>query len=212
MKYNVAFKHLEKIAKSASQGRPILQGIHHVDNQVRATDAHRLLAAKVDKVKFKEHVLNPKTGKELDGAFPDTDQLTNGDRYDSKKILLNTMDIKLIRDMLKVAKTMKFELAVIKASDKKIVLETTVRRGSANFDEVNKTLEKLTLSYVLSENEANIEDEYCYYPMNINYVLDAFEFMYDTQREAVIKLNGRMTPIHFVSEDYTYLILPVREY
>ena len=43
MNYNKGFKHVQKIAKNASAGREVLQGIKHTGSNIISTDTYRLL-------------------------------------------------------------------------------------------------------------------------------------------------------------------------
>ena len=208
MKYNVAFKHLEKITKNASGTRHVLKGIHHLDNQVQATDSYRLLKVVADKMNFDEHILDTKSQTEIDGKYPNTTQLADHSFYEGETIGLTVTDIKLIRDLIKVAKGMKFEMVVINTLSDYSRLEMTNKIQSNNTKELNETLEKINLSYKLSNH---LHTEYNYnYLIDINYALEIFEFLVDTKKDTMIKLNNNNQPIHFLNDDYDYLVMPIR--
>lgn len=202
MNYNKAFKHASVISKSASNSREILQGIKHHGKNIIATDSHRLLISTDSKVNFDEHIISSKTGDLIEGNFPDVSRLIDNDNY-SIDYLLEYEHIENIRKMLKAAKTMKFEMLNIvtyKESDNIIF-------KAINTDP-HSNLKKMNLSYTPFLSE--IDKDEIIYRLNLNYMIDLFDFLYETKKETTIKIDSNIKPVHFTSNDYTYLILPIR--
>ena len=45
---------------------------------------------------------------------------------------------------------------------------------------------------------------------NLDYMIDLLDFLYETNSDSTLKIDSGIKPLHFTSEDYTYLILPIR--
>lgn len=69
--YNKFMKHAENVTKAASETRPILKGVlHHQDGSLFVTDSHRLYKAQNVHSFIDERVINPSTGEQVEGAYP----------------------------------------------------------------------------------------------------------------------------------------------
>jgi DNA polymerase III sliding clamp (beta) subunit (PCNA family) len=77
--YVTFIKHAEKITKSASASRPILKGVHHAKGgTLMVTDSRRLYQAKNAHSNQLDEVVDPKTGRSIDGNYPDVSRLIPG--------------------------------------------------------------------------------------------------------------------------------------
>lgn len=208
MNYNLAFKHVEKIAKKASNSRPVLTGIHHEDNRITATDSHRLLRAKIDKMEFETHIVSTKKGVDAGGSeYPKVDRIiTDADDMDLK-VVIDQSQISVIKHLLKTAKTLKFDFCVFKLSNGMIKIEVDADKNN----DVYNTLKDIELSLNLGELEAQGEDTT--YTLNIDYLIDLFDFLNDTKKDTMLGLKESVTaPIQFTTADYDYIVVPIRRH
>lgn len=214
MKYNLAYKHAEKIAKKAESGRTVLQGVYHNENNIQSTDSRRLLKVTVDKMNFEEHILHAKDNTEIEGKFPDTDKLHDLSGYNGETIELTVEEIKAIRDIIKVAKTMKFDFIEINSQGENVVLKSTLklRQPEQSTDNQTLALHKSTLSFELLRKK-QLNDVELETTLNIDYMLDVFDFLVETKDCTTLRLHqADVRPIQFVGKDYCYVVMPIRKY
>lgn len=206
MNYNLAFKHVEKIAKKSANIRPVLTGIHHKEDKITATDGHRLLRAKIDKMTFETHIVPTKKGVDPGGSeYPKVDNLIANvdDMY--IKVVIDQSKINVIKHLLKTSKTLKFDFGVFKISNGIIKLEVDASRNNDLYD----TLKDTELSLNLGKIETQDEDKV--YTLNIDYLIDLFDFLHDTKEDTLLGLKESVTtPIQFTTDDYDYIVVPIR--
>ena len=203
MNYNKGFKHVQKIAKNSSAGRPVLQGIKHTGSDIISTDSHRLLSFTDDKANFEDHLIHFKTGDIIEGVYPDISRLINNEDY-SNEINIKYEEIEILRKMFKSGKTLKYENVIL--IDKPNLIDFKL-----NVNDNKSLLNKLDINYKLRYNEEKIQGEYEII-LNLDYMIDLFDFLYDTGKDTVLKINDDTRPVHFTNKDYTYLILPIRRF
>lgn len=78
MEYEKVLKHLKKITHTKEPSlkvSPVLKGVYHKDNSVRATDKHRIIYAEINNAEFDEAVIDTKTNETITDRFPNTDNL-----------------------------------------------------------------------------------------------------------------------------------------
>ena len=200
MNYNKGFKHVQKIAKNSSSGRPVLQGIKHTESDIISTDGHRLLSFTDDKASFEDHIIHFKTGEIIEGSYPDINNLIKNDDY-STEISITMKDIDLLRKMIKAGKTIKFDHVHLTKFKEYVEFKLVTNDNFSNLNQLNMTY---TIPYQISDNE--IEPII----LNIDYMIDLLDFLYDTNSDTTLKIDSGIKPVHFINEDYTYLLLPIR--
>ena len=202
MNYNKGFKHVQKIAKNSSASRPVLQGIKHTESDIISTDGHRLLSFTDDKASFEDHLIHFKTGDIIEGVYPDISRLINNEDY-SNEINIKYEEIEILRKMFKSGKTLKYEYVIL-------IYKPNLIDFKLNVNDNKSLLNKLDINYKLIYNEEKIQGEYEII-LNLDYMIDLFDFLYDTGKDTVLKINDDTRPLHFTNnKDYTYLILPIR--
>ena len=200
MNYNKGFKHVQKIAKNASPGREILQGINHSGSDIISTDSHRLLSFTDNKANFEDHIIHFKTGEIIEGNYPDITNLIKNDDY-STEITIIMKDIDLLRKMIKAGKTIKFDNVQLTKFKEYVEFKLITNDNFSNLNQLNMTY---AIPYQTFDNE--IEPII----LNIDYMIDLLDFLYDTNSDSTLKIDSGIKPVHFINEDYTYLILPIR--
>ena len=73
-----------------------------------------------------------------------------------------------------------------------------------NFSNINQLNMTYTIPYQTFDNE--IEPII----LNIDYMIDLLDFLYDTNSDTTLKIDSGIKPVHFINDDYTYLLLPMR--
>lgn len=82
--YITFIKHAEKITKTASASRAVLKGVHHAKGgSLVVTDSHRLYLAKNAHSNELDEIVDPKTGRAIDGNYPDVSRLIP-EKHDAK--------------------------------------------------------------------------------------------------------------------------------
>ena len=200
MNYNKGFKHVQKIAKNASPSREILQGIKHNESDIISTDSHRLLSFTDNKASFEDHIIHFKTGEIIEGNYPDITRLIKNDDY-STEISITFEDIDILRKMIKAGKTLKFDNVHLTKFKEYVEFKLITNDNFSNLNQLNMTY---TIPYQISDNE--IEPII----LNLDYMIDLLDFLYDTNSDTTLKIDSSIKPVHFTNEDYTYLILPIR--
>ena len=200
MNYNKGFKHVQKIAKKSSSSRPVLQGIKHTESDIISTDGHRLLSFTDDKASFEDHIIHFKTGEIIEGSYPDINNLIKNDDY-STEISITMKDIDLLRKMIKAGKTIKFDHVHLTKFKEYVEFKLVTNDNFSNLNQLNMTY---TIPYQISDNE--IEPII----LNIDYMIDLLDFLYDTNSDTTLKIDSGIKPVYFINEDYTYLLLPIR--
>lgn len=73
------YKHLTAITKTASAGRPILQGIYMdaINNKMVVCDGTRAMTVNSPFKLSDSSVVNPETLEEIEGVYPDTSRIVN---------------------------------------------------------------------------------------------------------------------------------------
>ena len=200
MNYNKGFKHVQKIAKNASPAREILQGIKHNESEIISTDSHRLLSFIDNKASFEDHIIHFKTGETIEGKYPDITNLIKNDDY-TTEISITIEDIDLLRKMIKAGKTLKFDNVHLTKFKEYVEFKLITNDNFSNLNQLNMTY---TIPYQISDNEVD--------PiiLNLDYMIDLLDFLYDTNSDTTLKIDSNIKPVHFTNDDYTYLILPIR--
>ena len=200
MNYNKGFKHVQKIAKNASSAREILQGIKHSGSDIISTDSHRLLSFTDNKANFEDHIIHFKTGEIIEGSYPDITNLIKNDEY-STEINVTFEDINILRKMIKAGKTIKFDNVHLTKSKENVEFKLVSHDNFSNLNQLNMTY---AIPYQTFDNE--IEPII----LNLDYMIDLLDFLYDTNSDTTLKIDSGIKPVHFTNVDYTYLILPIR--
>ncbi|WEY79755.1 hypothetical protein P5667_11530 [Bacillus velezensis] len=92
--YTTFMKHAEKVTKSAPDWRPVLKGVYHSeDGNLIVTDMHRLYFAKSAVPGKYPMVLDPKTGDQVDGTYPNIDHLIPDINNASAEITFETKEL-----------------------------------------------------------------------------------------------------------------------
>ena len=200
MNYNKGFKHVQKIAKNASPSREILQGIKHNESDIISTDSHRLLSFTDNKASFEDHIIHFKTGEIIEGNYPDITRLIKNDDY-STEISITFEDIDILRKMIKAGKTLKFDNVHLNKFKEYVEFKLI---SHDNFSKLNQLNMTYTIPYQISDNEID--------PiiLNLDYMIDLLDFLYDTNSDTTLKIDSNIKPVHFINDDYTYLLLPIR--
>lgn len=204
MHYNKAIKHLSKITDNARKkysGRPALRGVLHNGNNIEATDSHRLLKVKVNKMDFEKHILDLKEDEEIQAEFPDTEKIIPTDS--DITISVGSVEIVEIKKLLKYFKTIGIESVDI-VSDK----------GTWSIQPKFKEENNLQFKYLLpivdkDDTEKNGVSKRI---LDLTYLINAFEFLEETKQDIKLYLQGNtMYPINFKGKDFDYIIVPIRE-
>lgn len=201
MNYNKGFKHVQKIAKNASPGREILQGINHTGSDIISTDSHRLLSFTDNKANFEDHTIHFKTGEIIEGSYPDISKLIKNDNY-TTEISITIEDIDILRKMIKAGKTIKFDNVHLTKFKEYVEFKLISHDNFSKNNQLNMTY---TIPYEISDN-TEVEPII----LNLDYMIDLLDFLYDTNSDTTLKIDSGIKPVHFTNNDYTYLILPIR--
>lgn len=202
MKYNTAIKHAAKVV-SKSDARPVLQGAYHKDSEIIATDGHRLIKVSIDKMKFEEHILNLKTDEIIEGIYPNTERLLADNFLYTTSVLAE--DLKVIKEILKLYKSLKADYIQISYMEKRLVL-----KGHWNDTEVKEKHKALSVELEISnEVECKMDSNYYY---DIKYFADMIDCLIDTKENAEFCFNSNKSPIEIRTEGLTYLLMPIRVY
>ena len=190
MNYNKGFKHVQKIAKNASPGREILQGINHSGSDIISTDTHRLLSFTDNKANFEDHIIHFKTGEIIEGSYPDINNLIKNDDY-STEISITMKDIDLLRKMIKAGKTIKFDNVQLTKFKEYVEFKLITNDNFSNLNQLNMTyaipyqtfdneIEPIILNIwvhqsYLKDNQRRY-DTFCIYHIKKALILNAFHF------------------------------------
>jgi hypothetical protein len=189
-------KHAQKITKNVDKSRPVLHGVNHKEGTIIVTDSHRLYMA-TDAYEGATKLINPTTGAEIDGNYPDTSRLVP-QPYDAKvSALLHAVD------PLKVIKLIETAGKIGKASDL-IVFDLTDGVLSLQTDDKTHVDVKFTMG-------TDIKGDNFKMTANVKYVAEAFTFLKEAGlNEVQFNFYSNTRPFTFTAGNLTVLILPVR--
>jgi DNA polymerase III sliding clamp (beta) subunit (PCNA family) len=197
--YKVFMKHAEKVTKNASETRPVLKGVMHLENGTAVvTDSHRLYVAKSIHDRQEGAVITP-AGKKVDGNYPDVFRIVPDSSYAKYSLQIEIKELLRAADMIASIG----DLARVESkSDKPPALdfkEDTVRYVSPF----------VNISYTLP---VQFQEPIC---ANAIYVLEAMKLLKAAGcQEVTFNYFGAMRPFTFTNEDedLLILILPIRKY
>lgn len=170
----------------------------HRDGSLVVTDSHRLYTA-TDAYEGEEKNIDPKTGAEVEGNYPDTSRLIPDP-------LSASMSVKIdVNTAAKAVKLIEQAGNVDKASDL-IVISTNQKTGESTFATHERSL--VQARYVAAEGDDPCEVNIT---ANAKYVAEALALLKDAgYTEAKFNYFGNLRPFTFTAGNVTTLILPVR--
>jgi len=209
MEYEKVLKHLKKITNSKSVlATPVLKGVYHKDNNVRATDKHRILYVEMNDVEFDEAVLDIKTNEVITDEFPNTD-----------KLFLNEGDIEIpianeiivaLKSILNCIKGLKYErVNIVKEADCWYI------EPKNNEDWVTSNSDNVCIRYNIATDTTSQEQTRVF---NTEYLLNIIDFIKDTKQDTYLTMQAnQLMPIQFSNTEqadfkYKYVVMPVRIY
>lgn len=202
--YKQFMKHAEKVAKSSSKGRPIMQGVEHTeDGTLTVTDGHRLHQA-YNVNAPKGVIINAITGDEIEsGTYPEvTKLLPNEDDAQEVYTIDNKLMLKVLKAMLPAGRIDGTKGADVQASIKNGML-TLEGMDGLNF---NYKIDSLINN---SDDGAGID-----ILLDINFLIETVEMYDDMKAENIeIRLYGNIKPLTIKpagSNEIISLILPMR--
>ncbi len=195
-------KHAEKVTKGMSASRPILKGVqHNSDGSLVVTDSRRLYIANNGHTNESESVINPKTGEEIDGNYPDVSRLTPL-KCDAK--FTTYINVKQMVDALNVL------LKANQVHDKKKTLTTLEVTD-------DKELVFIVSNYVIDttyKTGSRITGDAQTITFNTKYLIEALQLFKDVGFEEVeFRSYGSERPFTLTAgkdDELLALILPVR--
>ncbi|MFS0562586.1 hypothetical protein AB1K91_17810 [Terribacillus sp. 179-K 1B1 HS] len=199
--YVTFMKHAEKVTKKASASRPTLKGVYHAeDGSLAVTDSHRLYYATDAHQRQDAAILDPKTGEEIGGAYPDVTRLLPypGDaRY--------TLTIDDIPKALKIVKALE-ALGKSVDSDGTITIKAD-ENGAVSFGmEAEGTSGTVEIGRVSGGTYENVA-------VSAQYLSEALALFKDIGVTSVqINSYGKIRPLTLTIDGLTALIMPVRKF
>jgi hypothetical protein len=198
--YVTFMKHAEKVTKKASPSRPTLKGVYHAeDGSLAVTDSHRLYYA-TDAHQRQDAVnLDPKTGEEIDGAYPDVKRLLP---YPADaRYTLNIDDVpkalKIVKALEALGKSVNSDGTItIKAAESGVVSFGIEAEGTSGTVEIGKvdggTYEDVTVS--------------------AQYLSEALALFKDIGVTSVqLTSYGKVRPLTLTIDGLTAVIMPVKK-
>lgn len=200
--YKQFMKHAEKVAKSASNARPILKGVNHSDNgTLTVTDSRRIYQAHNVNAP-KNVILDAITGDEITaGNYPKVADIIPNDSDADKTYAIDTKELKaVLKAMQPVGR-----VDGTKTTDIEIKL----------FDDSLQLVNKagIDFSYNIGEPLGHNETE-TNLLFNMEFLLEAVELMDDIKApEIEIRYYGNLRPFTIKpvgSNEIVALIMPMR--
>lgn len=195
--YILFMKHAEKVSKTASSSRSVLKGVYHSNNgDLVVTDAHRMYLNKDGNHRKDGAVIDPKTGNEIEGKYPDTSRL------------IPTLD-PLVNVTFEVITTLKAVKALKSCGqiESKRAIASLVKRENKIYISVGE--ERINASYELGTLEDGEMDDL---HLDIQYIVEALELFKEVGFTSVtMKTYGSMRPVILENEDLLALIMPIRK-
>lgn len=198
--YVTFMKHAEKVTKKVNASRPILKGVIHAeDGSLAVTDSHRLYYAIDAHQRQNSAIIDPKTGAEIDGAYPDVKRLLP---YPADaRYTLNIEDVpkalKIVKALESLGKSVDSDGTItIKAAESGVVSFGIEAEGTSGTVEIGKvdggTYETVAVS--------------------AQYLSEALALFKDIGVTSV-QLNsyGKVRPLTLTIDGLTALIMPVRK-
>ena len=186
MNYN---KHLLKITKGKNTASiPVLQNVKIENGYMTATDSHRLLKVKGfdDTTNL---IINLESYKVSDINYPATDRV----------LPIKGIDLQLTNHITKDI------FDVIKLNKKDMII---IKSNGLSLEFVNSKTNLLILTIEV-DNSFDFEIK-----VNGSYLTDCFDFMRDYNKENHNKIKLRVLssvkPFMFFTDDFSYLITPIR--
>lgn len=192
--YTTFLKHAHKVTKTAPNSRPILQGVHHTENEIMATDAHRLYYAA--NVNAPKNTTLDKKGNELEGTYPNVKNLLPQSSPE-KTFMINDLDA-----FTQLLKAFQFASKLDEQKHACLILKNNHIQLDSN---------SLVMEYPIAAHSTLAEPIY----LQIDYVLEAAEFIKDMGAQSItFNLWSAARPITITTpstDDLLALILPVRK-
>ncbi|MER2006332.1 MAG: hypothetical protein ABS939_02670 [Psychrobacillus sp.] len=203
--YQIFSKHAQKLQKKGKRiSRPTLQGIYHTDSHVVMTDSHRLYQANITFPSYMNKIVDPKTGQEIDGNYPDTTRLVP-EKYDAMASF--SLDIKEVIAFLKAVKALKIAQVSFTVKDDGLILVA---------HETTNTNEGSNKYYLTYKDSIKAPTDFKTTTLNTVYLLDAFEWLKEYSNDLDVYWYGNMRPVLFTPKNFTggvdAIILPIRVY
>lgn len=202
--YTTFIKHATKVTRSVSDARPILRGVYHRadDGALIVTDSYRLYVAYHAYAGGEDRVIDPVTGAELEGVYPDTSKLIPQEPKATFKLTHIGMLTKIAKAMAELAR-----YPVVLSNDE------VERKSDALFD-IRSVAGSICLSTHfghVSANTAiaNTTGTKINLVINAGYIVDALQLFHDVgYNVANVEYNGDTHPIVLRGSDLLVLIMP----
>jgi hypothetical protein len=203
--YEVFMKHADKVCKNASEVRPILSGVKHMENSdLFCTDSHRLYLAKGAHYRTDGAVLTPK-GKPVDGNFPDVSRLIPDPSYAKQSLEIEVSELLRAADII----------ASVGGQAEKSMVEGTKDKPkppTLEFEEDMVFYLNFAIAIKYSFPNLRFKENIC---ANAIYLLDAMKLFKAVGCQTVtLNFYGKMRPFTLTNEDESLLalILPIKKY
>lgn len=204
------------VTKKVSDSRPVLKGVYHKKNgELIVTDSHRLYELENSGLALDDVVVDPVTGAEIDGSYPDTSRLIPEDK-DAKEVYTFNIDKEVVKRIDSLNKIANLEDG---DTDLPHFKGTSISMFTLTGGAINNVLGKhrvVGFSYPLGIKQKTV-DHPVSVTVNSQFFYDAIKMFYDLyslQKYNEIKLTlfvySELRPVLLKFEDLTALILPIR--
>ncbi|NYV67602.1 hypothetical protein HYI36_20190 [Bacillus sp. Gen3] len=199
--YVTFMKHAEKVTKTASASRPILKGVFHSDDgSLIVTDSHRIYFAKNAHTNGAESVIDPKTGANIDGNYPDCSRLIpdkSNVKYSVKVPVKESLD----------AFTALLKASQINGKGSELVFTEEAEYGTMKFSVDNSPMEA-------SYNAGRVNGSFEKVTFNLTFIVDALKLLKDVGAiDTEIRFYGAFRPFTLTTgsdDEILALLLPIR--
>lgn len=211
MEYEKVLKHLKKITHTKEPSlkvSPVLKGVYHKDNSVRATDKHRIIYAEINNAEFDEAVIDTKTNETITDRFPNTDNLfvSEGDI----DLFVYSEVIAEMKTILNCIKSLKYKrVNIVKEADNWYL------EPRRNDNEEIAKHDRTAIRYTIAKDTTSQEQTRVF---STEYLLNIIDFIKDTKEDTRITMQeNQLMPIQFSNIAYNdfkykYVVMPIRIY